>query len=78
MMTCCLAFNTGTISLLVEEKQASDAVITTAFLSGLALATFLPSSLRTQSVTEYISSTHCTAANPGNLIVMYKFLLAGQ
>ena len=44
----------------------------------LALATFLPSSLCTQSVTEHISSTHCTAANPSNLIVMYKFLLAGQ
>lgn len=37
-----------------------------------------PSSLCTQSVTEYISSTHCTAASPCNLIVMYKFLLAGQ
>lgn len=65
-------------SLPADYKQTSDGAITTACFPGLALATFLPSSLCTQSVTEYISSTHCTAANPSNLIAMYKFLLAGQ
>lgn len=69
---------TDAISLPADYKQPSDGVITTASFPGLALATFLPSSLCTQSVTEYISSTHCTAANPSNLIAMYKFLLAGQ